>query len=70
MKIDGNEIEKAAMKEFHKGNRRNLPRNSARNMRTRITVHVRKHADITATVKNVLRSTGRMGNMCPVVCGL
>ena len=77
MKIDGNEIEKAAMKEFHKGNRAQglrIQEEFASKFRKEYAdkdhCPCTKHADITATVKNVLRSTGRMGNMCPVVCGL
>ena len=76
MIIDGNEIEKAAMKEFHKGNRKeglriqkNLPRHFGKNTKTKTIAPVKKPVVTTATVKNAWLSTGPTRNTCQTVCG-
>ena len=74
MIIEGNQKELDAMKEFHKGNRQEGLRlqeefaaDSERNTRTKITVHVRKPAGITATARSAWRSTARIRSMSPTV---
>lgn len=75
MIIDGNETEKHAMQEFHKGNRAEglrIQEEFASAFRTeyetKITAHVRKPAVIMATVKNVLPFTGHIRSMYRTAC--
>ena len=57
MRIDGNETEKAAMREFHLGNRKEGLR-----------LQEEKHAVIMATARNAWRFTGRMESTFQTVC--
>ena len=52
MKIEGNQKELDAMKEFHKGNRQSLRRPFEKNTRTKIIALAKKLVDITETAKN------------------
>ena len=76
MIIDGNPIEKAAMEQFHKGNRQEGLRiqeefpNSARNTRTKTTVPAKKLAVTTATARSVLPSTAPIRSTFPTVCAI
>ena len=56
MIIEGNEKEKAAMAEFHKGNR----------IKRKITVRVKRPAVIMETVKSAWQFTGHIRSMFPI----
>lgn len=76
MIIDGNETEKHAMQEFHKGNRAEglrIQEEFASAFRTeyadkRSLPMIRKPAVIMATVKNVLPFTGHIRSMYRTAC--
>ena len=80
MIIDGNEKERAAMEQFHKGNREEGLRlqeefaaafreEYGRNTKTRITAPAKQFAGTTGTAKSAWQSTGRIRNMFRTACG-
>ena len=73
MIIEGNEKEKAAMAEFHKGNRkkgfdyrRSLLQPFEKNIKRKITVRVKRPAVIMETVKSAWQFTGHIRSMFPI----
>ena len=63
MKIEGNEIEKAATGRKASGSRRNLPPSSAGNIKKKTIVHARKHAGTMEIVRNAGQFTGHIRSM-------
>ena len=75
MIIEGNKKEKAAMAEFHKGNRkeglryrRSLLQPFEKNIKRKITVRVKRHAVIMETVKSAWQFTGHTRSTFPIAC--
>lgn len=75
MIIEENEKEKAAMAEFHKGNRKEGLRLQEEfaaafreNIKRKITVRVKRHAVIMETVKSAWQFTGHTRSTFPIAC--